>query len=280
MLSEQILFAINGIADEKIKAVGRIVQDSDHSDDKSFTFTSSKRMLLIAAVIGVFLAMAAVAYGLGLFSFTHRLKTAEEKYSIHWDNPSGEIVFSDFQYVFKFTGPEECKGVRFKEGWLPFAPNENINDWAKDEDGWRKRLVSECAPGVDSASDNYQPYMVELYYVPQFEDEGALILNYQVPKEITEEQWGEYQVLKIHATRHQDAVDFEDMNIHIPAKDMNYYFVILFHPEQGYIAIVSGTSDMDTVEHVAKELQFRQTNEVIRKEDFADHCTIIDVGQG
>ena len=50
--------------------------------------------------------------------------------------------------------------------------------------------------------------------------------------------------------------------------------------EQGYAAVVSGTSDMETIEHIAKELQFRQTDEVIKSSDFENNCTFIDVGQG
>ena len=280
MLSEKVLFAINDIADDKIEAVAEIVGEYAPAEESRRKHTSVRRMLILAAVIAAFAAVAAAAYALGLFSFTHRGKMEAEKYSLSWDNQNGEIVFDDFKYVFKFTGPEECKAVQFKEGWLPFAPNENVNDWAKDEEGWRTRLVSECAPGVDSTSTNYQPYRVELFYVPQFVDDGALILNYQTPEEIKEEQWGEHQVLKFHATWHQDAIDDDLLDFHIPARDFYYYFVILFQPEQGYIAVVSGTSDMETIEHVARELQFRQTEDLIRKEDFANNCTFIDVGQG
>lgn len=280
MLSEQFLLAMNDISDEKIEAVSSIVYEDSIYQRKKQSFKFTKRILTIAAVVGAFLIFAIAAYAMGLFSFSHRPRTESEKYSIKWENQSGKIVFDEFQYVFKFDGPSECNGVKFKEGWLPFAPNEEVNAWARDEDGWRTRLVSECASGVDSSSDNYQPYRVELFYVPQFVDGGALFLNYQTPEEIVEEQWGEYKVMRIHAVHHQSGIDDEELDIHIPDRDMNYYFVILFHPEQGYIAIVSGTSDMDTVVHVAKELQFKQTDEIIKKEDFTDNCCFIDVGQG
>ena len=249
-------------------------------DTAKSLYMKKKRLLSFALAAALILALGAAAYAMGLFSFTHRSKAPRETYSIHWDNPEGRIDFDDFNYVFKFSGPDECRGVQFKEGWLPFAPNENVNSWCKTEDGWRTRLVSECAPEVDSTSLNYQPYRVELFYVPQYKDDGALVLNFQVPEEITEEQWGEHQVLKFHAVQHLNAVDDDELDIHIPARDNHYYFVILFHPEKGYIAVVSGTSDMETVEHVAKELSFRQTDEVIRKDDSKDNFTFIDVSQG
>lgn len=61
---------------------------------------------------------------------------------------------------------------------------------------------------------------------------------------------------------------------------MYYYFIIRFHPDKGYILVVSGTSDMQTIEHIACELQIKETDEVIRSSDFVNNCTFIDVGQG
>ena len=44
--------------------------------------------------------------------------------------------------------------------------------------------------------------------------------------------------------------------------------------------VTSGTSDMETVEHVARELEIVQTDETVRTEDFVNHAVFIDVGQG
>lgn len=280
-MKQELLSKAFGDIDESfiLEAYRPVPMDASSASER-IVHMKKKRFFSLVFAAALIFALVVTAYAMGLFSFSHRPKTESEKYSIKWENQSDEIVFDDFKYVFKFNGPSECNGVKFKEGWLPFDPNEEVNAWARDEDGWRTRLVSECTPEVDSTSDNYQPYRVELFYVPQFVDGGALFLNYQTPEEIIEEQWGEYKVMKIHAVHHQPGVDIEERDIHIPARDMNYYFVLLFHPEQGYIAIVSGTSDMDTVEHVARELQFKQTDEIIRKEDFTDNCSFIDVGQG
>lgn len=230
-----------------------------------------KRMLAVALAAALILALGVTAYAMGLFSLAHRPKAPEEKYTIYWTDFDGNEranEHEDFKYVFKFSGPDECRGVRFKEGWLPFAPNEGRNDWAKDEEGWRSELVSENAPDFDFTFTNYQPYSVHLYYAPRYKDNSALLLNAQNPEEIAEEQWDEHKVLRIHATRMQGGEMF------------NYYFVILFHPEKGYIAVVSGTSDMETIEHIARELTFRQTDEIIRKSDYSDNIDSIDVGQG
>lgn len=277
----QMLYAMNAVPEEIVCAAGKFLEYDRFRKEQRYQSGTVRKLLLIAAAVSVLFALGIAAYAMGFFSWSHRNQIPGESYSIHWEeNPNGEITWNEFAHVFEFTGPEECRGVQFKEGWLPFAPNEQVNKWATDENGWRKRLVSECAPEVDSSSENFQPYMIELYYTPQFVNGGALILMNQQPEEIIEEQWDEHQVLKFYAIQHYDAINREDLDLHVPARDYHFAFVILFQPELGYIAVVSGTSDMETVEHVARELEFRTTDETISSNDFIDNCTCIDVGQG
>ena len=238
-----------------------------------------RRTVVLAAVLTALLAVS--VFAISFFTMRGREAYDGESYRIFWEESETSYhTWTDLKYILKFEGPEECPGAEFKEGWLPFEPSAERNAWACSEDGWRTDLVSECAPEVDSASENYQPYRVELFYAPQFLNGGALLLLNQTPGEITEEQWGEEKVLKFTASQHHDAVDVEELDLHIPEKDMYYYFVIRFHPGRGYILVTSGTSDMETVEHVAREVQIRQTGETIRSGDFINNCTFIDVGQG
>ena len=276
---------IGNIDDRFIIEAAEEISDREHHPERITNMHSRKRhyakyLIAIAAAVCLILAMGVAAYAMGLFSLGHRDKEPGESYSIDWIGPNEKIVWDNFKYVFEFSGGDECYAVQFKEGWLPFPPNENINSWATDSDGWRSRLVSECAEVGDSSSDNYQPYKIELYYAPQFINGGALILLDQEPGEIISEQWDNHQVLKFTATSHRDAIKDDVLGIDIPERTLEYYFVILFNPEQGYAAVVSGTSDMETIEHIAKELQFRQTDEVIKSSDFENNCTFIDVGQG
>ena len=141
-------------------------------------------------------------------------------------------------------------------------------------------MVSEGAPGVDPASDNFQPYRVDVYYASMFKNDGAMILMYHTPEEIINEQWGEHQVLKFHAVQHFDAVDDDGWDVHTPERDLDYYYVLLFSPDDGYIIVVCGTSDMETIEHVARELQIKKTGNMLSAEDFEQNCAFIDVGQG
>ncbi len=234
------------------------------------------RTLLLAAVLVCLLT--ATAFATGLFDIKDRPAEKNETYTIHWGEseymPEGSVTWKDLKYVFKFEGPEESRKVEFRPGWLPFEPNEAVNAWSKTEDGWYTRLVSEGAPEVDSFSNNYQPYCVEVYYAPQFYNDGAMILMYATPDEITEEDWGEYKVMKFHAEQVIPANEYREET------HLNYYYVILFNQDNGEIVVVAGTSDMETVEHVAKEMEIRQTDEIVQSSDFENNAVFIDVGQG
>ena len=234
------------------------------------------RTVLIAAVLVSLLT--ATAFAAGLFSIKDRPAEKDETYTIHWGEseymPEGSVTWKDLKYIFKFEGPEESRKVEFKPGWLPFEPNEKMNAWSKTEDGWYTRLVSEGAPEVDSFSDNYQPYCVDVYYAPQFYHDGAMILMYATPDGITEEDWGEYHVMKFHAENIIPANEYREET------HLNYYYVILFNQNNGEIVVVAGTSDMETVEHIAKELEIRRTEEIVRSSDFENNAVFIDVGQG
>ena len=264
----------------------RYLDLADKTKEEIFEMSKNKRSIvsvrrtvrvtLLAAVLVSLITVTAFASG--LFSVKTRPAETDETYTIHWEEsewmPEGSLTWKDLKYIFKFEGPEESKKVEFKPGWLPFEPLAEMNGWSRTDDGWYTRLVSEGAPEVDSSSTNYQPYCVEVYYAPQFYHDGAMILMYATPDEITEEDWGEYQAMKFHAYQDIPANEYREET------HLDYYYVILFNQSNGEIIVVSGTSDMETVEHVAKELQIRQTGEIVKSSDFENNAVFIDVGQG
>lgn len=277
MLSKDLIFAMNDVQESYLEDTRRAMGLGDGKQPKRKARRLS-RIVLLAALISAL--MIGTAYAAGLFTLRERRPAAtDETYTIHYsESPSGKLTWSDIEYVFRFGGLDECRAVKFKPGWLPFAPNPEYN--RVDAEGYYRRLVSEGAPEVDSTTENYQPYMVELYYAPQFSTEdGAMILMDQKPGEITEEKWGEDTVLKFAATRHREERVISP-ELTVPEKTFCYYFVIRFSETNGYIVVTSGTSDMETVEHVARELEIRQTDEIVRQEDFKNHAVFIDVGQG
>ena len=274
MLSRDLLFAMNDIKDNYLEDARKSLGYGQEKQSVK-TVRRVSRTLLLAAIISLFLVGS--AFAAGIFSLKERRPAkADETYSIHWgESDSGLLTWHDLKYVFTFDGLDECRAVKFKPNWLPFQPVYST----PDEEGFYTRLVSEGAPEVDYRSDNYQPYMVQVYYVPQFAaEDGAMLLMYQTPGEITEEHWGDETVLKFEATQHFEARESPAGSF--PEHTSHYYFVIRFSERDGYIVVTSGTSDMETVEHVARELTIVQTDETVRTGDFVNHAVFIDVGQG
>ena len=255
MLSRDLLFAMNDIKDNYLEDARKSLGYGQEKQSVK-TVRRVSRTLLLAAIISLFLVGSAFA------GFADELEYLRaDKLGSH------NTTMND--------GLDECRAVKFKPNWLPFQPVYST----PDEEGFYTRLVSEGAPEVDYRADNYQPYMVQVYYVPQFAaEDGAMLLMYQTPGEITEEHWGDETVLKFEATQHFEARESPAGSF--PEHTSHYYFVIRFSESEGYIVVTSGTSDMETVEHVARELEIAQTDETVRTGDFVNHAVFIDVGQG
>ena len=275
----KLMEAISRIDDQYLDLADKTKEEIMKMSKNKRSVVSMRRTMRTALLAAVLVSLlTATAFAAGLFSVKTRPAEKDETYTIHWEESEwgseGSLTWKDLKYVFKFDGPEESKRVEFKPGWLPFDPREEMNAWSRTEDGWYTRLVSEGAPEVDSMSTNYQPYCVEVYYAPQFYNDGAMILMYATPEEIMKEDWGEYQAMKFHAYQDIPANEYREET------HLDYYFVILFNQSNGEIVVVSGTSDMETVEHVAKELQIRRTDETVKSSDFENNAVFIDVGQG
>ena len=279
MLSRDLIYAMNDINDRYLEdARGALGYTDEKKPHKSARRIS--RIFLLAALISVLLI--GTAFAAGLFTLRERRPAeSDETYTIHWsDSPSGKLVWKDLKYVFQFDGLEECRAVRFKPGWLPFEPDPEINAWARDDDGWYTRLVSEGTPEAMADPVNYQPYMINVYYVPQFTaEDGAMLLMDQTPGEITEERQGDETILSFPATKHLKA-RWIDEEHNSPEQDLHYSFVIRFSEREGYIIVIAGTSDMETIAHIARELEIRPTEEIVRSSDFENHAVFIDVGVG
>ena len=272
MLSRDLLFAMNDIKDSYLEDARKSL-DCGHEKKTGKTIRRVSRALLLAALISLLLVGS--AYAAGIFSLREsRPAKADETYSIHWgEDDAGLLTWHDLKYVFTFEGLDECNAVKFRPGWLPFQPVYST----PDEDGCYTYLVSEGAPEVDFRSDNYQPYMVRLYYVPQFAaEDGAMLLMYQTPGEITRETWGDETVLKFEATQHFDAVSQFD----IPERTLTYNYVLLANAEEGWVVTVCGEMDMDTIIKAAKNLEIRPTGKTYTYEDFDNHFLFFDGGVG
>lgn len=122
--------------------------------------------------------------------------------------------------------------------------------------------------------DVYLPScVVDIMYAPQFVDGGAMILIGFKPGEITRETWGEVEVYKFQATA-THAIDREQTQF--PTGN----FVILFHPEEGWIIGVRGYDSMENMEGIARGIIVEPTGRTVHKADFDDKYAFCDIYVG
>jgi len=169
-----------------------------------------------------------------------------------------------------FAGPSECSMVEFKPGWLPFEPSDEFKKY-NSNGGWYSELwVWDMAP--ENIPEEYRdfsiPYRADIYYSAQFAEGGNAILLYHTPEEITECEINGHKSLKFHATFSVNGYDF------------SYNYVILFNEEFGYMVVVTGNSDMEIIQKIAENMEFRTLEETISYEDFSQHNVFIDAGNG
>lgn len=191
--------------------------------------------------------------------------TLDEKGKIIWDNGT----LKNAKLVLEFEGPEECNAIRFKPGWLPSEPT-SVGAYSPDEEGWYTNL--------DGADLNYfQPYLVNVYYTSQFLNDGNMVLHNYTPEDITEEVWGDYQILKIEAS--QDIPGNRFFGTEAYTTERNYY--IMFHQTLGYIIVISGhDTDIATLERIGQNLEIDVTDTVISSEDYHEYTAIVDGALG
>lgn len=296
---DQLFDAMSDISDEYLSSAADLLsyEKEDNlmlleQNKKSVRARRAGRILLIAAVIACLFTVT--AFATGLFSISTRVPDVKETFQIHWDDSeSGYLEWSDAKLVLTFPEVTESREIEFRPGWLPFElPTELAGSlpWnGISDETWFKRFASESLCWAENA-DRYpaeykeigQPILIEAYSMAQFNDDGAMLMLYQTPGEITEEHWDELDVdvLSFHGKQHFDDRDIPELDMHIDAYDLEYDYVLLSNEEKGWIIEVCGQLGMDTVRKVAENLEIRETGNTLTQADFQNKYLFIDGGVG
>lgn len=256
----RLLQAMNGIHTDTVERTRQLLENKEVIP--MYRMRKVWRTVLIAALIASFFSIT--AYAVFHFSMNGHSSVENESYTVHFGNQTMEWPS---KYVFRFEGPEECRGVRFKANW---TPNESYWDFAQPEDDGYASLLE----GSEIRNEEFGVFLpscvIDAMYAPQFVNDGALILMDFDPEKITEESWGEVQVYKF-AAKSGHAIDADQTMF--PTGN----FVILFHPEQGWIIGVRGYDSMENLERIARNLEVVQTEELIRSTDFENKIDFCDI---
>lgn len=239
--------------------------------NKSFT----KRALIIAAAAVLALALAVAAYATGGFGLLFRTVELGERFRLTFGGAQEGLYWENAKLVLEFDGPEECRRIRFKPGWLPVDYVEYWN--STDDEGFFRRLDGE------GQEDGSQPYLIEIHYAAEFLNGGHLILLEAEPVEVAQETWGDYQIIKFGGISTIPALSYTNAKGELferPEYTYERSYCLMYHQTEGYLLILSGESDVETLEHIGKTLTVDVTDEVISAADYTDLNVLMDGGKG
>ena len=223
----------------------------------------SVRTLLLVAAIAALMSTAAYAAS----EYFMNLKKTDETVSGYWravdadGNLTQEQKFSypDAGMVLTFEGPEEVANQpEFRCFYLPSEPSYG---WT-DADGWTRYLTDE-----HDESGGELPYIVSVANV----EPG--VSRYYIRGEtslVKEEQWGDWQVLELHSD--YSRIPYQGY------KEAN--FILLFDQGRGYLARVTGTAELETLEHIARELEIRESAESYEPSGYTETLVSLDPARG
>lgn len=226
------------------------------------------RTVLLAAAIAAMLSVT--AYAVASFTMNREVIPAGEGVTGRWTyaGADGSILKdsrADYPYasmVFSFTGSEEAHGKpQFRCFWLPEEPSYGKTD----EDGWTDYLTND-----GDGCSNSIPYVIGIENVPTYN--CRYIINGDA--EVTDEyDWGEWHVTEI--TSDYSGADGFDY-----ANDRANY-ILLFDAGRGYLVSICGTDDMETLRHIARELEIRESGTPYVPNDSAiESFGILEPGRG
>lgn len=259
LTADMLLDAMQGIRLENVhKAELFLGYTEEESPVRHFHRKLWTTLLAAAVIVSLF---TVTAYAMSWFQIRHH--ASRETYVASFGEM--EVEWTG-EYAFEFEGPEECPEVRFRVTWSPNGDYWYPASWAVG----RTKLVE----GRELFHEEFGVYLpscvVDILYAPQFVDGGAMILLGFKPGEISRETWGDVEVYKFEATA-THAIDRE--RTQFPTGN----FVILFHPEEGWIIGVRGYDSMENIEGIARGLIVEPTDRTVHKNDFDSKYDFCDI---
>ena len=214
-----------------------------------------RRALLIAATLA--LLSFGTAYAMGLFTMDIRSPEEGEELTGHYTyydpaqqrDVTEETDLSNATLVLQLDGAGENHKVRFRPGWLP-----------EEQEGYT--LERYCDEGAEDQFYYYicffdrsqggrgVLYQIECHYARP----GTIVyMDGESAEVVKEEDWD---------TLHITEIEQEDL---FPAKDGSspvFRYVLVFDPSAGWFVSIAGTADFETLEHIAREMEFTTLDEL------------------
>lgn len=230
------------------------------------TAKKSLRTLLLVAALAALLSTAAYAVS-GWFM---NLKPADGPVSGKWVELAADgtvlneqkLVYPDAGLVLSFEGPEVRSNIpEFRCWYLPSDATFGFTD----AEGWATYLS-------DNGEGRSIPYVISGASV--WTGSHRRVINGEVTP-VKEDDWGDWHVTELTS-------DYTNCAQRWAYDRAN--FVLLFNAEKGWLIEICGTAELETLEHIARELEVRDSGErpyyEQRESSFTETIGILDPGRG
>lgn len=207
------------------------------------TAKKTLRTLLLVAALAVLLSTAAYAVG----GYYMNLRKTDAPVSGKWVELAADgtllseqkLVYPDAGMVLSFEGPAERGNTpEFRCWYLPSEADFGFTD----AEGWASYLS-------DNGEGRSIPYVIGASSVRP----GSFrsVINGEVTL-VKEDDWGGWHVTELTS-------DYTNCTQRWAYDRAN--FVLLFNAEKGWLITVCGTDALETLEHIARELEIRDSGE-------------------
>ena len=249
------------------------------------------RTVLLAAALTALLSVTAYA----VTSFTMQREEIPEGEGLAGRNTyadadgniitDAKAVLPDAGMSFSFTGSEEARNVpQFRCFWLPDEPTYGMTD----ADGWTQHLIND-----GDGCSNSIPYVIDIQNVPTGNSRYVISGRAEA---VSEEDWGAWhvqmissdyvcQVVGLHGNRgawHVQMISSDYSGTSYDYENDRANYVLLFDASRGYLVTVCGTAELETLAHIARELEVRESNiPYVSVDDMVvESVSILEPGRG
>ncbi len=171
-----------------------------------------------------------------------------------------KLIFPDAGMVLSFEGPQEIRSTPEFRCW--YLPSEATLGWT-DGDGWSAYLS-------DNGEGRSIPYVIAVGNVRP--GNFRSVINGEVTL-VKEDDWGEWHLTELTS-------DYTNCTQHWAYDRAN--FVLLFNAEKGWLVEITGTDELEVLEHIARELEIRDSGEMpyYAGSGYTEGIGMIDPGRG
>ena len=255
MNADKLLDAFSELEEGAVRSAGALLGFEEERMRTRKPVKIIIRAVLIAAILAT-LSIGA-AYAMGLFTMEVRTPEEGEELTGHYTyydpaqqkDVTEETDLSNATLVLQLDGAGENHKVRFRPGWLPEEQEGYTLERYCDEEAEDQFYYYTCFFDRSQGGRGVL-YQIECHYARP----GTIVyMDGESAEVVKEEDWDTLHITEIEQVSRYIAAD---------GSQTVYRYVLVFDPNAGWFVSIAGTADFETLEHIAREMEFITLDEL------------------